>query len=295
MTTRGLRRVIAASAILAAVGFHVPFTILTMTFEYPDILREPPSVVLAKFLEGGTPLLVTWYAYALVPLLLLPLIFGVHERVRNRHDLAVATTIVGVAAVLLQTIGLLRWTFVVPALASMHADPSASEAVRAGAEAAFVALHQFVGVALGEHLGQLLTAVWLTMTGVVLGATGEVPRWMGRAAYIPAALIAVGTVEHLGTVFPLQSAALSTATVIGFVLFTVWLVAFGVHEVRADGPAATPVEQVDGLDASSGAQGLTQAFRAHPRGDVAVPLVPADQLGIRPVAAIERSGPHLET
>jgi hypothetical protein len=241
VTTRGLRRIIAGSAVLAAVGFHVPFTILAITFDYPDILREPPGLVLERFLEGGTPLLATWYVYALVPLLLLPLILGVHERVRNRHDLAVATTILGVAAVLLQTIGLLRWTFVVPALASMHADPLATEAARAAAETAFVAFHQFAGVALGEHLGQLLTAGWLAMSGAVLGATGEVPRWMGRAAYVPAASIGLGTVEHLGTVFPIEVAALSIVTVVGFVLFTIWLVALAVHEIRAAEPPAPVV------------------------------------------------------
>ena len=48
MTTRTLRLVVAASAVLAAIGFHVPFTILSVTFDYPDILREPPGFVLAK-------------------------------------------------------------------------------------------------------------------------------------------------------------------------------------------------------------------------------------------------------
>jgi len=236
MTTRGRRGMIAASAIAAAVGFHVPFTILSMTFDYPDILREPSGIVLTRFLEGGTSLLATWYAFALVPLLLLPLIFGVHERVRNRHDLAVSTTIVGFAAVMLQTIGLLRWTFVVPALAAMYADPAATEAVRAAAEASFIAFHQFAGVALGEHLGQLLTAAWLAMTGIMLGASGEAPRWLGRAALVPAAMMAVGTIEHLGTVFPMRTAAFSTVTVVGFVLFTVWLAVFGVYELRAARP-----------------------------------------------------------
>jgi hypothetical protein len=253
VTTRGVRRIIAVSAVLAAIGFHVPFAILASTFDYPDILREPPGFVLSRFLEGGTPLLATWYVYALVPLLLLPLIFGVHERVRNRHDLAVATTTIGVAAILLQTIGLLRWTFVVPALASMHAEPSATDAVRVASEAAFVAFHQFAGVAVGEHIGQLLTGAWLTMTGIVLGATGEVPRWMGRAAYVPAAMIVVGTLEHLGTVFPIQSSALSIVTVAGFVLFTVWLVAFAVLEIRTSGECARSI-YTDQLEPSSSLQ-----------------------------------------
>jgi hypothetical protein len=230
-----LRRVIAGSAVLAAVGFHVPFTVLTIIFDYPDILREPAGMVLARFREGGTTLLLTWYGYALVPLLLLPMIFAVHLLVRSRHTLALTMTVLGVAAVLLQTIGLLRWTFVVPALASMHGDPGANEATRAATEAMFIALHQFAGVAVGEHLGQLLTAAWLWSTAVVLGATAEVPRWMERAAQVAAALICIGTVEHLGTVLPIDVSALSNVTVAGFVLFTVWLVSLAVFQLRGHG------------------------------------------------------------
>jgi hypothetical protein len=63
---------------------------------------------------------------------------------------------------------------------------------------------------------------------------------LGRAAYVPAALIAVGTVEHLGTVFPIPSGALSLVTVFGFVLFTVWLVAVAVYEIGRAGRAPVP-------------------------------------------------------
>jgi hypothetical protein len=114
----------------------------------------------------------------------------------------------------------------------MHENPGATDSVRAAAEATFIAFHQFVGVAIGEHLGQLMTAAWLTMTGIVLAATEEVPGWMGRATYVPAAIIALGTVEHLGTVFPVNSGLLSVLTVLGFVLFTAWLLAFAAHEIR---------------------------------------------------------------
>jgi hypothetical protein len=169
------------------------------------------------------------------------MIFGVHQRVRNRHDLALATTVVGVCAILLQTIGLMRWTFVVPTLAPMHAKPAISDAVRAATETSFVAFHQFVGVAIGEHLGQMLTVAWLTMTGVVLADTGEVPRWMGRATYLPATMIALGTLEHLGTVFPIPTATLSMLTVAGFVLFTVWLVTFAVYQIRNLDPVISPL------------------------------------------------------
>ena len=35
--------------IAGAIGVFIPYTILTMTFEYPDILRQDIGVVLTKF------------------------------------------------------------------------------------------------------------------------------------------------------------------------------------------------------------------------------------------------------
>ena len=45
--------------ILGAIGVFVPYTILTIIFQYPDILREPAGTILTKFQDGGTPLILT--------------------------------------------------------------------------------------------------------------------------------------------------------------------------------------------------------------------------------------------
>jgi hypothetical protein len=56
--------------------------VLSSTFNWPDILREPGSVVLPSFVAGGTSLVWTWFAtawaYAIlaVPILLLPAVLG---------------------------------------------------------------------------------------------------------------------------------------------------------------------------------------------------------------------------
>ena len=55
---------------------------LSSTFDWPDILREPADVVLPAFVAGGTSLVWTWFATAwtyailLVPILLLPAVLG---------------------------------------------------------------------------------------------------------------------------------------------------------------------------------------------------------------------------
>jgi hypothetical protein len=78
----GLRRVTGWLLVVGAVAFAVAATVLSSTFEWPDILREPPQVVLAAFVAGGTSLVWTWFAVAwtygilLVPILLLPAALG---------------------------------------------------------------------------------------------------------------------------------------------------------------------------------------------------------------------------
>src|SRR5215211_8442431 len=117
----GLRRVTGWLLVIGAVTFAVAATVLSSTFEWPDILREPPDVVLPAFVAGGTSLVWSWFAVAwtyailLVPILLLPAALG-----RRDDPVLRAATFVGAASVLLALIGFLRWVFVVPALADTY-------------------------------------------------------------------------------------------------------------------------------------------------------------------------------
>jgi hypothetical protein len=54
-----LRRLTGWLLVAGAVAFAVAATMLSSTFEWPDILREPPEVVLAAFQDGGTGLVWT--------------------------------------------------------------------------------------------------------------------------------------------------------------------------------------------------------------------------------------------
>src|SRR3954447_29585 len=151
----GLRRVTGLLFVVGAVAFAVAATVLSSTFDWPDILREPADVVLPAFVAGGTSLVWTWfptawtYAILLVPILLLP------AALRRSDDAVLrAATFVGAASVLLSLIGFLRWVFIVPPLATTYVTGDAT--TRAAVAAAWTAQHQFGGALLGEHLGQLL-------------------------------------------------------------------------------------------------------------------------------------------
>jgi Domain of unknown function (DUF4386) len=237
----GLRRVTGWLLVIGAVTFAVAATILSSTFNWPDILREPPQVVLPAFVAGGTSLVWTWFAVAwtyailLVPILLLPAALG-----RRDDPVLRAATFVGAASVLLSLIGFLRWVFVVPALAGSYAagDPTTQGAVAA----AWMAQHQFGGALLGEHLGQLLAIGWSITISVIILRSRVLPRWVGWAGLVASVLYLFNQGDILATAVP-GFPVFDLAGFIGSSLWAIWLIALGVAllrtRIRRPEPVAT--------------------------------------------------------
>ena len=192
--------------ILAAVLANVAFTALGSTFNYPDVLDEPAADVLASFRahEGEVS---TWFSVlALSAALLGPIAVGV-GRLSAARPMRIAVA-VGIAAAVVQVVGLLRWPLLVPGFA---AD---------GDTDAFRLAGDVLGTAIGETLGYALTAAW---TALVIAALGRhfAGRWFAVLGGVSAALVAVGVVSPLGL------PVIDDANFIGYILWSLWLVAFG--------------------------------------------------------------------
>ena len=129
---------------------------------------------------------------------------------------------VGVLAGLSQTLGFLRWPFLVPHLAQAYLAPGASEAQRAAAAAVFEAFHQYAGMAVGEHLGYLSTGVWTLLIALVMLRTALVPRWLGAIGAMLALGIAAGLAEPAGWELG------GTINTLSYLVWAVWLIAVGV-------------------------------------------------------------------
>jgi hypothetical protein len=234
--SNGLRRVTGWLLVVGVVTFAVAATILSSTFEWPDILREPPDVVLPAFVDGGTSLVWTWFAVAwtyailLVPILLLPAALG-----RREDPVLRAATFVGAASVLLSLIGFLRWVFVVPPLADAYVtgDPTTQAAVAA----AWTAQHQFGGALLGEHLGQLLAIGWSITVSVLVLRSGMLARWVGWTGLVASILYLSGQGDILATAIP-GFPVWDLGGLLGSTLWGLWVLALGVAVLR--GPLRRP-------------------------------------------------------
>jgi len=222
---------LGSATIALAVLFNVPYAVLASIFDYPAILREPAGEVLARFAAGGSGLLLTWYGFALAALALVPLASALAitpARLAARPGLAIGAALAGVLAGITQAIGLVRWVFVMPDLARAATgdDPAAATA----AIHTFTLINAYGGVAVGEHLGQLLTALFAGMLAAL--QLGEGHRAAAGFGFATAALLTLGTGEGLMLAAGQDGSLFAIGTITGFLALTVWLIATGTLLLR---------------------------------------------------------------
>jgi hypothetical protein len=224
MNSLQVRRLTGILLILVPVAFSVCFTLLQMLFEYPAILRQPTADVLTKFQAGGTGLISVWYALTLTAVLVIPVVVLVH-RLLAAQEASVAlwvATVFGIVAGLAQTLGFLRWPFLVPHLAQAYLAPGASEAQRAAAALVFEAFHRYAGMAVGEHLGYLSTSVWTFLIALLMLRSPLFGRWLGLSGMLLALGVAAGLLEPAGWELA------GTINAISYLAWALWLIVVGV-------------------------------------------------------------------
>jgi hypothetical protein len=216
--------------ILGALGVLIPYIILAVTFNYPDILRQESGVILTQFHQGGAPLIYTWLAFALLgfPLLIAYSLIG--QRLEATAVIKKWVTTVGIISGIVQIIGLLRWVFVVPVLAAEYVN-TLSLAKKEALETSFTVIHQFGGVLLGEHLGQLFTIVWTIFISGALLKANVIPKWLAVWGYITSAIYLLAQAELFATVIP-GFPVIDLAGLIGSTGWLLWIILIGVKFIQ---------------------------------------------------------------
>ena len=143
-------------------------------------------------------------------------------------DVVATAVVVGVLASVVQFLGLARWPFLVPGLARTHEDPSSSEAKREATVVVFDAFHRYLGVAVGECLGYLLTGAWTVLVGVAMLHSSTFDAWLAWPGIVIGFLLAIGSLEFVGRFEEKGWKLAGTIIPIAYIVWSLWLVITGI-------------------------------------------------------------------
>jgi hypothetical protein len=221
----------AAGIVLIVVPllFNACFALLADRFDYPDILRRPSHEVLDRFRDGGAPLVLIWWLFALSAVLFAPLAVLLAVAVDDADAALVAIgATFGVLASLVQFLGLIRWPFLVPHLARVARDAPPETPEGRAVDLVFEAVNRYLGVAVGEHLGYAFTGIWSILAGVALIDSSVAPDWLGVIGVLLGPLFLVCSLEFVGGFEESGWKLAAKLTPVTYIAWSIWLLAVGV-------------------------------------------------------------------
>ena len=206
---------------------NIAYASLITLFGYDDVLREPVSVVLARYAAGGPALVLAWAGFAWSTLIFVLGAGLLGRTLAEDHGQRVwLATAAGAASGLIQAVGLLRWVFVGPGLGAGYVAPGARDSDRAAITQIYNALNQYGGVALGEHLGQILLVAWSLGIIAACWRIGGLLRGTSVLGLISMPLWILGQTELFATVVP--HLRVFEVTPLAFMIWMVWVLALAV-------------------------------------------------------------------
>ena len=224
-----LDRSAAVLLIALPIAFNTFFFLLGRLFEYPAVLRHPAGVVLSRFHAGGLRLKLTWYGFMLTAVLLAPLAVLLGQVLaRDELEIVPVATTIGVLAAVAQFLGLARWPFLVPALARTYEDPQSSATTREATAVVFDSFNRYLGIAVGECLGYLLTGAWTVLIAVAMLQSSAFDGWLAWPGVVIGLLLVLGSLEFVG---PFEESGWKVAAMIVplvYIGWSLWLIVTGV-------------------------------------------------------------------
>jgi hypothetical protein len=185
--------------------------------------------VLERFRAGGAGLVLIWWGFALSAVLFAALAVLVAMALDDADRTVVVLGIVfGVLASLVQFLGLIRWTFLVPYLARVAADAGPGSPRGEAVDVVFQAFNRYLGVAVGEHLGYAFTGVWSILAGAALLDSSVVADWLGVVGVVLGPLFLLCSLEFVGRAEGSGWKLAEALAPITYVAWSIWLLAVGI-------------------------------------------------------------------
>lgn len=209
----------AAAMLLSAqfVCMWGAFFVLAPSIDWPASLDLPASEMLPLLLERLTAVFSGYSLYLAHAVLLIPAAVALHFALDLRGLMGGTATAFGALAGFAKMFGIVRWLFVMPALAAAWVAPETTDATRAAISVTFDALNAYAG-GVGELIGVgLFAGIWTVLLSVALLRRG----W--RATGLLGFVAAAGLFTTLPSVLGLENVILLTLSGIVWQFWTATL------------------------------------------------------------------------
>lgn len=222
----------AALAILAHVLLvYAAFTVLTLVFDFPEVLRRPATERLDLFQRVQDVVRPAYWLLTLTGFTQIGLAVFLHQTFRDRgRTLAVLGLVFGVVAGALQALGFVRWVVLTPYLARALTDPAVPDVTRQAIALVEGSFNRYAGMAVGEHTATLALGLWTLCVALVMRRDPSFDPRLGAAGLGLAPLAFLVALEPVGVaprlLGPLPGLALPA--------WVVWLVVTATSLWRTD-------------------------------------------------------------
>lgn len=164
-------RAVAGWSVVQFVLFSSTLAILGSAIGWPGILREPAAKVLVTIHAQAFATSLGYALYLLSSVAMLGLAMALRRMLKRGNAEAPwldLITVLGLAAGVLKTLGIVRWLSVMPGLAASYNAADTPSALLPMIELAYTSMNAYAG-AVGELLGvQLFSGLWMTGVGALL-------------------------------------------------------------------------------------------------------------------------------
>lgn len=215
--------------ILFGISSFIAFELLRVNFEYPDILREEVDYILRKY-ESNPSIQYMWYIMTIssIAIMLGAILMHISLKGYGIKNLQLITTS-GFLLGLFNSLGFMRWVFLVPELAYQY-SASTSIAQKESIEVVFSAFHNYFGLSLGEHLGFFFIGLYVALLGFQLMKYQIIHKTIWIIGLIGAVGTWIGILEGFGVPEAAFFAEIGSSIVI------IWIIIIGVYLVLPHNP-----------------------------------------------------------
>lgn len=210
--------------VIEAVTVTVPVIILGSQFNFPDILREPAAKAFELFRLNQTSIVLGYYIFLMSAIIYIPLSYSLKVSLfkPNLNQLFGLLTGFGITTAIFQSIGFIRWIFVVPYLSNLYYTQPESQSI---AIILYDFINKYAGMSIGEHLGFIAMGSWVLVLASILICHGGAKRILGYIGLIIGIMLNVSIAEHFGGS---NASFFGTINFAANTMFTFWIIAIAI-------------------------------------------------------------------